>query len=434
MKIKLLSQASVIVELGGVRVLTDPWFHGKAFNDSWSLFPPSAYREEDLEGVEYLWISHEHPDHFHPPTLRGLPERFKRSVTVLFQRNNSDKLFRALEKFGYKNFRALPHRRMVALSPRASVYCYQVGIMDSALAISGDEGRVLNINDAELTAADSRRILRDLGPPDVLLNQFSLAGYIGHEDRERHLAPKYILDQMLLAHQALKARATLPFASFVSFCVEDNAYMNDHRNRIEDVARAFEDAGQELVILYPGDELDGAQEHDSGPARARFREAEEAIPRPIDRAERVELTAIKEAFHERVAHLRARFSGLVLRQLEPVTALIPDLDITVSFSIREDRIDEAPGAAPAITVYSQPLWYVFARPWGLQTLGVSARVVLHKSDRNWLWHRVLFALDNAELYVSARHLLSRKNLRFAWSRARGGVGQALHHLRMIRGK
>ena len=36
-KLKLISHACVFVDLGEVKLLTDPWLFGNCFNDGWSL-------------------------------------------------------------------------------------------------------------------------------------------------------------------------------------------------------------------------------------------------------------------------------------------------------------------------------------------------------------------------------------------------------------
>jgi L-ascorbate metabolism protein UlaG (beta-lactamase superfamily) len=37
MNIKFINHASVMFDLGEVRILTDPWYQGLVFNDGWSL-------------------------------------------------------------------------------------------------------------------------------------------------------------------------------------------------------------------------------------------------------------------------------------------------------------------------------------------------------------------------------------------------------------
>ena len=36
-KLKIISHASVFIDLGEVKLLTDPWLFGNCFNDGWSL-------------------------------------------------------------------------------------------------------------------------------------------------------------------------------------------------------------------------------------------------------------------------------------------------------------------------------------------------------------------------------------------------------------
>jgi hypothetical protein len=83
-------------------------------------------------------------------------------------------------------------------------------------------------------------------------------------------------------------------------------------------------------------------------------------------------------------------------------------------------------------VNSQPLEFTFAQPFGLQTLGVSARLRLRRSSRNWTLHRILFSLNNAEIYLRPRYLFTRRNLKFIRSRLRGGLNQLTYQLARMR--
>src|SRR5262249_6397428 len=189
----------------------DPWLEGKAFNDSWSLWPKPAWNPEWLSTIQAIWISHEHPDHFHIPTLRSLPAAFKARVRILFQRTNSDKLFAALKNMGFIHFEALPHRGIVTEGSRTHLYCYQEGAMNSCLAVIGDGHVLLNVNDAEIREGDCRLIRRDIGSCGSLLNQFSIAGYPGHVDHAPRLSAlrKSILDNMVENHRSLGATVTI---------------------------------------------------------------------------------------------------------------------------------------------------------------------------------------------------------------------------------
>src|SRR5579859_6831499 len=116
MKIRFVGHACIVVEAGGTSVLMDPWFSGKIFNNSWTLRPEPEFDPTLLDTISYLWLSHEHPDHCHFPTLNSFPASFKQRVTVLLQERDSAKLVSALKGIGYSNFRLLPHRRIVSLA------------------------------------------------------------------------------------------------------------------------------------------------------------------------------------------------------------------------------------------------------------------------------------------------------------------------------
>src|SRR5262245_58532602 len=112
MRITLICHASVVIETSDTVIWTDPWLFGKAFNDSWSLLPEAKFDTALYDKIKFVWVSHEHPDHFHIPTLKSLPQEFKNRVTLLFQKNNSDKMPNAFRKLGFSNIKLMPNRKI----------------------------------------------------------------------------------------------------------------------------------------------------------------------------------------------------------------------------------------------------------------------------------------------------------------------------------
>ncbi|HQX07121.1 MAG TPA: MBL fold metallo-hydrolase, partial [Zoogloea sp.] len=66
-----MNHSCIVLESPGTRVLCDPWFEGTAFNDGWRLLVEHSHRIDEIP-CDYIWLSHEHPDHFSIPTLRRL--------------------------------------------------------------------------------------------------------------------------------------------------------------------------------------------------------------------------------------------------------------------------------------------------------------------------------------------------------------------------
>lgn len=408
-----------------MRVWTDPWLTGKVFNESWSLFPPPAFDRSKLGGIDYLWISHIHPDHFHVPSLNSLPAEFKRRVTILFQDNHAERLFHVLKECGYQNFQVLRHRQQIALGGRSAVYCYSAGTLDSCLGVIEPEGTLFNINDSRLNATDCRRVRSDLGRVDTVLSQFSLAVYNGFQPRESHLrrGAVAVLEKIFRNHQALGAKVTIPFASLMRFSLADNRYMNTFANHPRDVWDYAQKRALGVAILFPGDTYDSSARCDSAAALAKYDAAYETIDQlPYDTPAAMPLPPIKEAFHLMVRHLHEKYPSPLLRMLRAVVVKLPDLNKTVAFSIPADSFSEVESSRPPdLIMSSQPLHLCFFKPYGLQTLSSSAQHTVVRNRANWRIHRALFALNNAQAYGRLKYLLSGDTLRYFGKRLRAAV-------------
>ena len=62
--ITFVNHASVIFSHKNIRLMTDPWIFGNAFNNGWSLSSESKFTINDFQNITHIWFSHEHPDHF----------------------------------------------------------------------------------------------------------------------------------------------------------------------------------------------------------------------------------------------------------------------------------------------------------------------------------------------------------------------------------
>jgi len=424
-KVTLISHASVIIESHGLRIWTDPWLSGKVFNESWSLFPAAAFDPASLDGIDYLWISHIHPDHFHVPSLNSLPPGFKARVKVLFQDNHADRVFEVLEKCGYKNFQVLRHRKQTPVGDRTAVYCYSAGTLDSCLGVIEPEGVLFNVNDSRLNATDCRRVKSDLGRVDTVLSQFSLAVYNGLQPRESHLmrGAGAVLEKIFGNHEDLGAKVTIPFASLMRFSLVDNRYMNAFANRPREVWEFARRRGLGVALLYPGDTYDSSASYDSARALTKYDSLYDTIDQfPYDTPAAVQLPPIEEAFHLMVSHLRDKYPDPIIRMLRAVVVKLPDIDKTVTFSIATDSFSEVESSQlPDLIMGSQALYFCFFRPYGLQTLSNSAQHSVVRNLTNWRIHRALFALNNAQVYGRLKYLLSSDTMRFFAKRIRAVV-------------
>ncbi len=435
MKIHFVGHACIVAECADTSILMDPWLFGKIFNDSWSLLPEPKFDPATLDKVDYIWLSHEHPDHCHFPSLDSFPAAFKARVTVLFQDRDYAKVFGALRKLGYQHFKRLPHREVVPLSEQpdaTKVYCYHAGLMDSALAVLGQSQVIFNVNDARISVGECHGILNDVGHVDVLLSQFSLAAYAGFEPHEKYLPQraKQILENVSSVHRALDAKVTIPFASFMYFSSLDNKYVNNFVNSARDASGYLKRHGQNAAVLYPGDTFEIGAAHDSSHALAQFDQLPAVDERTYDPIQSKPMTEIVAAYTSLGAQMRDKYSMVLLGMLRPVTIRIPDLDTTVTFRLATGSLEEIDSSTrPDLVINSQPLWFAFKFPFGMQTLGVSARFKLLRNFNNWKFNRILFTLNNVGVYLRPKYLLTAEMLDYARTRLGGGLRQSIHYYR-----
>ena len=155
MNIKLISHSSVIIQSSGISILCDPWYVETAFNDGWALLPKPNFDYNELNNIDYLWISHEHPDHFHIPTLKKIKPYLSEDVVIVYQELFGNKVPKFLKNFGFNNIILLKHGK-TKLIKKANVRLtiFQVGSMDSALLVQDEKKNVLINNDCELSNKD----------------------------------------------------------------------------------------------------------------------------------------------------------------------------------------------------------------------------------------------------------------------------------------
>ena len=264
------------------------------------------------------------------------------------------------------------------------------------------------------------------------MSQFSLAAYAGFDPPGHYLPAraKEILRNLSAAHDALKATVTIPFASFIYFSSDDNKYINPFANTVHDVYDHLTRQNQNCVVLYPGDSFQAGSPHDSSQALTRYNALPAPDELPYDQTPPKSLTEIFDAYRGLVKQLHEHYPKALLSMLGPITIRIPDLDKTIRFRFSTGVIQEITVTYMTdLSINSQPLWFGFKFPFGIQTLGVSARFKLQRHFRTWKLHRVLLSLNNAGVYLKPKYLFTREFIAYLRTRIAGGLTQALHYYR-----
>ncbi len=179
MHITYLGHAGFCVETPRAIVITDPWLsaHG-AFDSAWFQFPRNHHmaalvREKlsDSRKERFIYISHEHKDHFDPEFLNSLQNRDFTVIVPHFQR---PALRHALADYRPKALISFSHGQEVAIpGGYLKLYLDDSAInRDSAILIKAEGHSFLDLNDCKLYDA-LPSIVQDQGPIDVFTCQFS---------------------------------------------------------------------------------------------------------------------------------------------------------------------------------------------------------------------------------------------------------------------
>lgn len=117
MKIQFIKSACVVVEYEGVRVLCDPWLTDGIYYGSWFHYPPLAFQPEDFSLVNYLYLSHIHPDHMDPASLARLPK----TIPVLIHNYAEKFVLNLLKRLGFEHVHEISHGESFQLAPDFSI-------------------------------------------------------------------------------------------------------------------------------------------------------------------------------------------------------------------------------------------------------------------------------------------------------------------------
>ena len=101
MKIQFFNHACFSIENQNIVLLNDPYLSGTAFNNGWDLILDNINFKFDLSKKNYIYYSHEHPDHFSIQFLQSINEEDRKSITILYQKTKDGKVKNFVKKLGF---------------------------------------------------------------------------------------------------------------------------------------------------------------------------------------------------------------------------------------------------------------------------------------------------------------------------------------------
>lgn len=373
MRISWINHASYVLEIGNIKLITDPWIEGRVFNESWSLLVPTKFKYNDFKEITHIWFSHEHPDHFFPPNLKKIPPEFRKNITVLFQKTKDLKVAEYCNNLDFKSVVELDEYDTFKLDEDVEITIGKVeNDTDSWLFLKTSNHSVLNLNDCVFNQQKLDKLRNYLGKVDVLLTQFSFANWIGNKDDIEEMKKHAIRKQIEIKKyiQCFKPKYTIPFASYVWFCHQDNFHFNNYANKIDFIADYIAKLCSTPVVLSPGDTWIVGEKHDSSPAIKRYLCA-------FDKIEEQDLASfgsiswedLKEQSKAYTDKCLSRNNNNKLLSYKPMYLHLSDYDKVFSYSFKSglNKVDKKRDEAD-ISFHSQNLSYCFKFDWGYDTI------------------------------------------------------------------
>ncbi|MFV0306523.1 MAG: MBL fold metallo-hydrolase [Desertimonas sp.] len=416
-RLTAVGHAAHVLAEGHTVLLIDPWLAGAAFDDGWEQYTRPVLDPALRDRLTQVWISHEHPDHFSPASLRALPGEIRARCTVLFQDTVDGRVVDLCRRIGFGEVTTMPDRTWVDIG-ELSAMCVQHDHGDSYLAVRTAQGVVVNLNDCVIARrgdiADVGRLVGER--PRLLLTQFSYANKVGGPDdtMARRRAATEVLDRLVAQADGLPPEVIVPSASFVWFCHEENDYLNDAITPVSRaVARIVEDTGADPLVLTPGDTWDLATRPPSpDDAVARYDADLERARRTGTRrrsaarslAELIELGGV---FADDLVAANGRFTLRLLGAigyLRPIRVALTDLGLTVTIGV--DGVEMSPAHSADLSASSAAIDYLLRHPYGGSALMSSGRFTAVAGGSPSRFYRLVRLRDINNAGGTARGLMS----------------------------
>jgi hypothetical protein len=242
LKARTLGHACLAIYRDGERplLLTDPWLVGSVYWRSWWLqHYPDAAEIAWLATAAHVYVTHEHPDHFHMPSIR----RLGAGPTYLFPALAERGFLGHLGERGYRAEIA-PPLRWLPLSEGVSILSIPAWNDDSLLLVDTPNALILNLNDAKPLPPVLRGISRAadrIAKPRVLLCSYSPASLVNSFVDDNGVvalrSPRHYVEYACRLCDRLGIDHYLPFASQAVFRRADSAWANEYGTTYDDLRR-----------------------------------------------------------------------------------------------------------------------------------------------------------------------------------------------------
>lgn len=409
--LKFLNHASYIIENENFVLLHDPWFEGNAFNNGWSLLSREINNQDIINYLSklnkeiYVWISHEHSDHFSISFIKSLKSK-NINCKFFFQKTTDKRVVSFLKSNKFEINECIDGKEYkIDKNIFLSVYSHTGG--DSFCFLKTNTKNILNINDCVIKDEKSAKKVLSRLPKndsvDILFTQFGYANWIGrHEDKDlRSKSAREKIYRISVQEKIFSPEIIIPFASFIYFCKEENFYLNDEQNSPKDLRNSneLEKIQEKINFMKPNQEV--SLDENCLKKLQLFTSDAETYWNVFDDEIKNSLIIKKHKVEESVSESRlielaltyilkvknhtlgliSFFEKINLLDLKPISFHIYDLDINLSLSYL-NGIKHCGSENILLSIHSSEFAFILKNDFGWNTLFVSGAFKANKIELN----------------------------------------------------
>lgn len=406
MRIRSVGHACLEITTRGLRIVSDPWWAGPAYNNQWYPWPQPRPDGLTDRAIDYLYLSHGHEDHLHLDTLGTLQQ----GATVLVPRFVTGRLGPFLREFGsFSEVIELDHGRSIVLRNGVRATCY-INATDSLLVLEGDE-TVVNANDALHASPPAViehfcRLLRRRHPRiNAMFIGYGGAAWSpncihvpGKDDREIARAQEGLFVQNFLRIvDRLAPQVACAFAASFVLLEPWNRWINDVKLSVPTPDVAY---GHETVpgrtrchLLLPNDVVEGGIIRPGGTPRPSIGELERAyatifrddcrrvenlVPLPSE-----ELAALAQQMEQRLKANRIRMRRGFTADLEVLPRENPGMALRIAVAPRRIAVTvgATSGARPSLALRVAVLRGILDQDYGTESVFIGYGAIASLADR-----------------------------------------------------
>lgn len=409
--IQLLNHASVIITIGEIKMLCDPWFSGTCFEGGWSLKYDNSSCLELSRQCTHLWVSHFHTDHFHMPTLIEVA-KVNPEIVVLGNHSFNFKIDEAIKRAGFAHVVPFYERTWMKLPGNVDIIRYPSTGIDNMLVIKSRAGTILNYNDCNLPMRAMKSLAKKIGKVDIMLNNYNHAGKILDYPLPEAAEIKSRFRQTFIDQvDVFDPSFVIPFASYHYYKAKESQEQNDSLIEFSDIAAS----DKRVVPLNIGETIEFCKTS-CLPSPVQITENKVEV---LERMRHFSFEELSLSFDSYARKLRSSFLHSTF-WIPNLLVKVEDLDTVVSLSIRHGLSKAGPDADEYhIVTTSEALQLWFSKVYGTDGFWIGAHFDINSRKTFPLRWQLLIGLltENKLDFVSLiKMLFSAEGIKFLFNR------------------